>query len=397
VPISLLIASPDDRFRENIRESLVNIDGAKVISEYPEVSSNLYIRVLQDLERHPDAALIVDLASDPEASLKALEKVAQAAPDLYVIASNYHADGETVIASLRGGCRDFLVQPVKRLEFREAMLRLERTPRRAAAGVSKLGRVYTFLGATGGAGATTLAVNFAGVLAQRKKQTVLVDLDFTANDCAMQTGGAPQHNLQDVGDNLARIDPALFEGLAIRDPLGFFMIGPPAECERRIAFTEPMFREFASFLVEKYETIAIDAGRWISDEIVIAALQSSSAIFLVTTQQFPAIRNAQRYMGALMRLGFTQDQIKIVVNQYQKKPSASLATLEQIRQTLNQPVFYGIPASPAALAAVNRGRPFVADRAAAGDLDRAFRAFVDKATGGKPSDATVAAAAAAAK
>jgi pilus assembly protein CpaE len=244
-----------------------------------------------------------------------------------------------------------------------------------------------------------LAVNFAGVLAQRKKQTVLVDLDFTANDCAMQTGGTPQHSLQDVGDNLPRMDPALFEGLAIRDPLGFFLIGPPSEFEHRIHFTEPMFREFASFLVEKYEAIVIDAGRWISDEVVIAALQSSSSIFLVTTQQFPAIRNAQRYMGALMRLGFTQDQIKIVVNGYQKKPSASLATLEQIRQTLNQPVFYGVPSSPAALAAVNRGRPFVADRAAAGDLDRAFRAFVDKATGGvvKQGDAKAAVAAVAAK
>lgn len=387
MPISLLVASPDERFRENIRESLVNIEGAKVISEYPEVSSNLYIRVLQDLERHPEAALIVDLSGDSDASLKALEKVAQAAPDLYVIASDFHADGETVIASVRGGCRDFLVQPVKRLEFREAMSRLERTPRRAAAGVSRLGKVYTFLGATGGAGATTLAVNFAGVLAQRKKQTVLVDLDFTANDCAMQTGATPQHSLHDVADNLPRMDPALFEGLAVRDPLGFFLIGPHAEFEHRSAFTEPMFREFASFLVEKYEAVVIDAGRWISDDLVIAALQSSSAIFLVATQQFPSIRNAQRYMGALMRLGFTQDQIKIVINEYQKKPSASLATLEQIRQTLNQPVFYGVPSSPAVLGAVNRGRPFVADRAAAGDLDRAFRAFVDKATGGKQADA----------
>ena len=101
MPISLLVASPDEHFRETIRDSLVNIDGAKVISEYPEVSSNLYIRVLQDLERHPDAALIVDLSGDPEGALKALEKVKQAAPDLYVIASNFHADGETVIASVR--------------------------------------------------------------------------------------------------------------------------------------------------------------------------------------------------------------------------------------------------------------------------------------------------------
>jgi pilus assembly protein CpaE len=356
-----------------------------VISEYPEVSSNLYIRVLQDLERHPEAALVVDLAGDPEAALKSLEKVKQAAPDLYVIASNYHADGETVIASVRAGSNDFLVQPIKRAEFREAMTRLERTPRRAASGASRLGKVYTFLGTKGGAGTTTLAVNFAGVLAQRKQQTVLVDLDLTANDCAMQAGVTPQNSLQEVGENLARMDQALFEGFVARDPLGFFLVGPPTEAEHRANFTEPMFREFANFLVEKYETVVIDAGRWISDELVVAALQSSSAIFLVMGQDFPAIRNAQRYIAALMRLGFNQDQLKVVINQYQKKPGANLATLEQIQQTLNQPVFFGIPESPAVLAAINRGRPFVADRTAAGDLDRAFRAFVDKATGGKPA------------
>jgi pilus assembly protein CpaE len=383
VPISLLVASPDEHFRETIRDSLVNIDGAKVVSEYPEISSNLYIRVLQDLERHPDAALIVDMASEQDDPLKAVEKINQAAPELYLIASNYHADGETVIACVRAGCNDFLTQPVKRLDFREAMTRLERTPRKAAAGASRLGKVYTFLGAKGGAGATTLAVNFAGVLAQRKQNTVLVDLDFTANDCAMQMGCTPQHTLVEVGQNLSRLDPALFEGMATRDPLGFFLIGPPDQTEHQIPFTEPMFREFASFLVEKYEAVVIDAGRWIGNEVVLAALQSSSIIFLTITQHFPAIRNAQRYIGALMRMGFNKDQIKIVVNEYQKKPAPTFATLEQIRQTLNQPVFYGIPWSPGAAAAVDRGRPVVAERESAPDLDRAYRAFVDKAMGAR--------------
>src|SRR5258706_7771997 len=320
MPISLLIASSDQHFRETIRESLVNIANARVISEYPEVSSNLYIRVLQDLERHPEAALIVDLASDPEGSLKSLEKVKQAAPDVYVIASNYHADGETVIASLRAGANDFLIQPVKRIEFRDAMARLERTPRRAASGVSKLGKVYSFLGAKGGVGTTTLAVNFASILAQRKQQVVLVDLDFTANDCAMQAGSSPQYTLQEVGENLSRMNQALFEGFVTRDALGFFLVGPPDQVEHRAHFTEPMFREFANFLVEKYESIVVDAGRWMADEVVLAALQSSGTIFLVISQQFPAIRNAQRYITALMRLGFNQDQLKLVVNQYQKKP-----------------------------------------------------------------------------
>ena len=105
--IALLVASPDEHFREVVRDNLLNLQNAKVVAEYPEVSSNLYIRVLQDLERHADAALLIDLASDAEAGLKALERVKQAAPDLYVIASNYSADGETVIGSLRAGASRF--------------------------------------------------------------------------------------------------------------------------------------------------------------------------------------------------------------------------------------------------------------------------------------------------
>jgi hypothetical protein len=63
-----------------------------------------------------------------------------------------------------------------------------------------------------------------------------------------------------------------------------------------------------------------------------------------------------------------------------------MAAPEQIQSTLNQPVFYGIPASPAVIASINKARPFVANREQAPDLDRIFRAFVDKATGGRKSE-----------
>ena len=382
MPIALIVASPDEHFRESIRENLLNIPNAKVLSEYPEISSNLYIRVLQDLERNPEAALVIDLASESEDTLKALERVKQAAPDLYVVASNYHADGETVIATVRAGANDFLMQPVKRIEFRDAMGRLERAPKRqAGATASRLGRIYTFLGTKGGVGTTTLTVNFASVLAQRKQHVVLIDLDWVGSDVAMQLGAAPEHSLLEVGENLSRMDQALFEGFVTRDPIGFFLVGPPDSMEHRSFFTEPMFREFATFLVEKYESIVIDAGRNISDEVVMGALQVSSTIFLVVTQEFPSIRNAQRYIAYLMRMGFSQDQIKIVVNQYSKKTNSQQASLEQIQQTLNQQVFFGIPPSPAVLQAINRARPFVTDRQA--EIDKVFRSFVNKATGAK--------------
>lgn len=381
--LSIMVASNDEHFRQVVRENLLNLPNARLVADYPEVSPSLYIRVLQDLDRHPDAALVLDLASDPENGVRVLEKVKQAAPSLYIIASNYHADGETVIAAVRAGANDFLVQPLRRLDFRDAMTRLEKAPRAVTAVASRLGKVYTFLGVRGGVGTTTLAVNFAGVLAQRKTNLVLLDLDWTGNDCAMQLGAQPQYTLVEVGENLAKMDQQLFEGFVTRDPLGFFLVGPPDSMEHQGFFTEPMFRDFANFLVEKYDAVVVDAGRNPTNELALAALQVSSAIFLIMNQEFGSVRNAQRMISFLMRMGFTQDQLKIVINQYQKKTPAQLATLEQIRQTLNQDVFYGIPPSASVLQAINRGRPFVANREAAGELDRVFRAFVDKATGAK--------------
>lgn len=387
MPIALLVASHDEHFRETVRENLLNVANARIVSEYPEITPNLYIRVLQDLERHPEAALVIDLAADVETALKALERTKQAAPDLYVVASNYQADGESVIAAVRSGANDFLHQPIKRTEFREVMNRLERAPRRSAGGTSRLGKIYSFLGVKGGVGTTTLAVNFAAALSLRGQHTVLIDLDWVGNDVAMQLGAQPQNTLLEIAENLGRMDQALFEGLVTRDPLGTFVVSPADSFEHRGYFTEPMFREFSAFLVEKYEAIVIDAGRWIADDVVLGALQVCNQIFLVITQEFPAIRNAQRYLGYLMRLGFTQDQIKIVINQYSKRVNSSRATLEQVQQTLNQPVFYGIPSSPAVLDSINRARPFVAEPKTAGELERAFRGFVDKATGARAAPA----------
>ena len=198
---------------------------------------------------------------------------------------------------------------------------------------------------------------------------------------AMQIGAQPQYTLMEVGENLDRMDQQLFESLVTRDALGFLLVGPPDGLEHQAYFTEPMFREFANFLVEKYDSIVCDLGRNITSELALGALQVASQVFLVMDQDYPSIRNAQRYLSYLLRFGFSQDQVKILVNRYSKKADPQHASLEQIQSTLNMKVFYGIPPSPAVLASINKSRPFVANREAAGDLDRVFRQFVDKATG----------------
>ena len=136
-----MVASSDEHFREMVRDSLLNIPNSKVAAEYQEVAANLYIRVLQDLERNPTAGLIVDISGDPDGAIKAVEKVKQAVPDLFVIVANFHADAETVIQCMRAGANEFLLQPIKRTEFRDAMGRLDRHPRHGVAGESNTTRI----------------------------------------------------------------------------------------------------------------------------------------------------------------------------------------------------------------------------------------------------------------
>ena len=319
---ALMIASSDEHFREMVRDSLLNMPNAKIVAEYQEVAANLYIRVLQDLERNPSAGLIVDHFRRP--------------------GRRHQGRGEGEAGGARP-VRDRLQLPRRRRNGdRLHARRRQRVPAAAAssapnsatpwrawsarpssrtAGESKLGKIYTFIGTKGGVGTTTLAVNFAAVLAQRKQSTVLIDLDWIGNDVAMQLGATPQYTLLEVAENLERMDQALFEGFVTRDPLGFCLVGPPDALEQPANFSDHMFREFATFLVEKYDAIVIDGGRAVSDEVVLAAAQVSAAVFLVIDQEFPSIRNAQRYITFLMRMGFNQDQIRVVVNRYTRKIS----------------------------------------------------------------------------
>ena len=119
-------------------------------------------------------------------------------------------------------------------------------------------------------------MNFAAVLAQRKQTTVLIDLDWMGNDVRRAGGRVAAVHADGGRGEPGGLDQPLFEGFVTRDPLGFFLVGPPDALEQSAMFSDHMFREFATFLVEKYESIVIDGGRAMSNETVMAAAQVSA-------------------------------------------------------------------------------------------------------------------------
>src|SRR5215475_14426088 len=180
--IQLIVASQEPRFHDFVREQLTRTPGAEIVSTHEDMGPNLSVRVAHDLNLYPQAAVLLDISSDPEQGLRSLEQIRQSVPSLYAILSALEVSEAFLLRSMRMGSADFLQQPLKRAEFSEAMTRLEEHVQRIHRQGRQIGRMYTFVGVKGGMGTTTAAINFAALCARQNKSTVLVDLDMDSGD-----------------------------------------------------------------------------------------------------------------------------------------------------------------------------------------------------------------------
>ncbi len=372
--IQLIVASREPRFHDFVREQLARQTNAELAAELQDMGPNLSVRILQEL--NPQSAVLLDVSSDPEQGLRTLEQLRQAAPDLYVILSDLRSSEEFLLRSMRMGSADFLLQPLKRAEFSDALIRLEQQIQRVQRKGRQLGRMYTFVGVKGGVGTTTAAINFAALSARQNKSTVLVDLDMDSGDAAVHLGIRHQYSLADVVENLETLDQAMLEGIMVRDPLGFSVLCAPDEFERSRMIGETNLREIGSFLIENSDTVVVDGSRPL-DGLLMSCLELSDSIFVVLTEEFPAVRNAQHYLTALARAGYSQEAVKLIVNRHEKKGSVIHVSLEQLQQTLGAPPFWVFPNQyHEAMQAVHEARPVVLKGNA--ELGKSYRNFGKK-------------------
>ena len=371
----LIVASPDPRFREFVREQMSHIPTMEVIAEYEEVSGNLLVRVLQDRENYPQAGVLIDISVEPALGLSSLEQLANGAPGVYAILSDQKVSSDFLLQCMRTGASDFLLQPLKRAEFSEAMARFEQHLARVNQQERQLGKMYTFVGVKGGVGTTTAAINFAAVSAKIGKSTVLVDLDLESGDIPSYLGLRHQYSIVDAVDNLDRLDQSMLEGLTVRDALGFSVLCAPEEAEKSRFVNDQHIRDISMMLMDRYEVVIIDGSRGL-DPLVMSCLEQSNSIFMILTQEFPALRAAQHAMNVMVRTGFGQDAIKLVINRYMKKNSMG-ASMEQVQQTLGVKPFFGIPNEyEDAMRAVHDARPVVMKSGS--ELSGAYRSFAKK-------------------
>ena len=267
--------------------------------------------------------VVVDIRTDASSGMAAIERLRASSASLAIFAVAAAAEPDLILQSMRAGANEFFPwstvegsQAARAMEesFHGAVRKTATRREAASAGAKPPCVTHAFLGAKGGAGTTTVAVNCGVELARlTKRPTIVVDLKQTLGEVALFLGVRPRFTVLDAIENLHRLDKNFLTELVAKHKSGLDILAGSEQFDRPNAQDATALEELLRVLARTYDYVVIDVGNTIT-ACTTAALYAADTIFLVTNPDVPSIRNAQRLVDRVRQLGAGSERVKILLN-----------------------------------------------------------------------------------
>jgi pilus assembly protein CpaE len=206
------------------------------------------------------------------------------------------------------------------------------------------GRLFVFLSAKGGSGATTLACNYAVSLAKESRQkTLLIDLNLPLGDAAINLGIKAQYTIVSAFQNSSRLDSHFLSGLLVQHSSGLFVLAAPSELDTTYVSANAIDK-LLQVACQDFDYVVVDAGSRL-DLQRKHLFDESATIYLVTQVGIPELRNSHRLIAQLSAEG--SPKLEIVINRYD--PRSLEIDEEHITKALTRPAKWKIPNNYAAV------------------------------------------------
>ncbi len=172
------------------------------------------------------------------------------------------------------------------------------------------GRVFSFLPARPGAGATTLAVHTAAAVARLSQQpTLLMDFDFRLGMTSFLLKLEGKHSVVDALNDIDRLSLRWESYINRRDNLDILGSAPQELSETNLTERTALLLNFAR---QRYATVVIDLPGEMR-EYEIDVLRRSTSCFLVCNSDIGVMHMAQRKSGLLHGLAL-EEKTSVVLN-----------------------------------------------------------------------------------
>jgi pilus assembly protein CpaE len=315
----------------------------------------------------PPDVVVLDLREKADIP-PALGLLKRTHPDLGLIIVAATLDPALMLEAMRAGVTECITE-IDRGDLEAAINRL--VDQRAT---PVAGEVFVFVGAKGGVGTTTAAVNVATALS-KLGATLVIDLHLAGGDAALFLGRDAHFSVVDGLENTHRLDAAFFRGLVSHAKGGPDLLAS-ADRPAQTAVDPPRVRALIEFAAHHYRYTVIDAPR--SDAAVLEALDAAATIVVVANQELATIRSASRVATAL-RQRYGKDKVAVVLSRSDRQAEIGL---EDLQVAVGGPVKHIFPSEyRLAVAALNRGQPLVNEGRS--PLALAFEAYARELSGAK--------------
>lgn len=333
---------------------------------FPTSSTDSILRQIQDLRAE---VVLVDISPhNPQSAIKAIELIQSNTLQLAIFANGPMQQPTTIVASMRAGAGEYLDDSAGTEALLEALTRFSsnRTRTRTRGGAGKA-RIFTFLSAKGGAGATTAAVNTAVSLQQAYGSTVLVDF-APVGHAQLHLNLRPSFGVPDALENLHRLDASLLEGLMTVAKDGLHLLAGPQQPYHSVPTPAELARLF-DLLVNHYRFVVVDASSRL-DSTTRLLSDLSNAVLMVAQTDVVSLWSAGR-IHAFLEEGAGRNRLRMVLNRYKKIPGF---TDEDIEQATRCKVLWKIPNAFQSISpAIDQGAPVVMQENL--EVSRSYRAF----------------------
>jgi pilus assembly protein CpaE len=297
---------------------------------------------------------------NPERTLDSMKGVLEKNPAVEVFLAAAKTDSQVMLEAFRIGIKEFLPQPINRKEFDAAVSRLkERLKSKEGRRSAKGGKIVAFLGAKGGIGTSTLAVNLAMSLRQlnQDKQVALVDLNLDDSDLPLFLDLQPGKGFRDLARDISRLDATFVQSLMSKHESDLHLL-QSGLTGTEVTMGEPIPGGAALHTLDvmrsMYDHVFVDCGHTFSPE-TRETLDFASLVVLITTLSLPSIRRAKQFLQVMRDAGFDREKLMIVVNRYQ---SADAELLQHAEELFEQKVGWLVPNDyPMASSSLNKGVP----------------------------------------
>lgn len=307
-------------------------------------------------ESIPDVVLL-DLGRDPEPQFAFGSHLRQIRPAVRLVACSAinPPSQQLLLDAMRSGVQDFVFKPVSSDALKEIFARFSQEG--LAAEQRSAQKLIVLMGAKGGVGTTTVAVNLGVQLSTfANKRVVLLDVARPLGIVHLLLDMSPRFGIRDAIENIDRLDSHFFDGLVTAHKTKLHILAGAMHPEVWQSIPATLLDRIANVAQTSFDIVLADMGSQFGSDWA-PMLKASRMILVATETNVPSLWALERRLSALEGLGIDSDKVRVVVNRWHK---GDQETLNSVQKNIKRPIIACLPNDfRKASTSVNLGTPLM--------------------------------------